>query len=126
VVTVRLTVPAAWGLVTTRMEVGLKTVLLLAVVAANFTAVAPSKPVPVIVTVDVPDVVPVGGVNEVTVGTGATYLNLVEEVPVPAAVTTLSTTVPGACGGETAVTLVGLVTVKLAAGVVLNWTFVAP
>ena len=54
--------------------VGFVTVKLLAVVVPNFTVVAANRPVPVIVTVVVPDVVPVAGANEVIVGTGATNL----------------------------------------------------
>ena len=78
VVTFTVTVPAAWGLVTALMVVGLVTVKLLAVVVPNLTEVVekpvPLNPVPVMVTVVVPEVVPVAGVNEVMVGTGATNL----------------------------------------------------
>ncbi len=81
----------------------------------NFTAVAekpvPLKPVPLMVTVVVPEVVPVVGVNEVIVGTGATNLKSVPEVPVPPAVVTLTGNVPGAWVLVTALMVVGDVTV---------------
>ncbi len=96
----------------------------------NFTVVAekptPLNPVPVMVTVVVPEVVPVTGVNEVMVGTGATNLKSELAVAVPPAVVTLTVTVPGAWGLVTALMVVGLVTVKLLAVVVPNLTAVAP
>ena len=74
VVTVMWTAPATWGAVTAVILVGLVTVKLVTGVEPNLTAVAPSKPVPVMVTVVVPEVVPVAGVNDVTVTDGATNL----------------------------------------------------
>ena len=71
VVTLTLTVPATWGLVTALTVGGHVTVKLAAVVVPKWTAVAPKKPVPVIVTVVLPLVVPEAGVNEVMVGVGA-------------------------------------------------------
>jgi len=91
----------------------------------NLTAVAPSNPVPVIVTVVEPLVVPVAGVNVEIVGVGATYLKSVPAVAVPPGAVTLTVTVPAACGSVTALMVVELVTVKLAAVVVPNWTAVA-
>ncbi len=79
-----------------------------------------------IVTVVVPDVVPVVGVNEVSVGAGATNLKSEPEVPVPPAVVTFTVTVPGGWVLVTALIVVGLVTVKLLAVVVPNLTAVAP
>jgi len=72
VVTFTVTVPAMWALVTAFTVVGLVTVKLAAAVDPNLTAVAPSKPVPVMVTVDPPLVVPEVGVKDVIVGVGAT------------------------------------------------------
>jgi hypothetical protein len=74
VVALTVTVPATWGLVTALICVRLVTVKLLAVVVPNLTAVVLLRPVPVMVTVVVPEVVPVAGVNEVMVGTGTTNL----------------------------------------------------
>jgi len=75
VVTVTSMVPAAWG--------GMITVIVVALVTdtgvvldmlPNFTAVAPVKPVPVIVTVIPPDAGPDPGETPVTVG-AAKYVN---------------------------------------------------
>ena len=98
----------------------------MAVVVPNFTAVAPKSPVPVIVTVVVPELGPVTGLNEVIVGTGATKLYFVLlAVAVPPAVVTLTDTVPAAWGLVMALMVVGLVTVKLLAVVVPNFTELA-
>ena len=114
VVTVIFTVPATCAEVTAFMVVALVTVKLLAAVVPNFTAVAanpvPLNPVPVMVTVVVPEGVPVVGRNEVIVGTGATNFYLVATVPVPPAVVTFTETVPGAWGLVIALMVVGLVT----------------
>ncbi len=126
VVTYTVTVTGAWVLVTALMVVGDVTVKLLAVVVPNFTEVAPMKPVPVMVTVVVPEVVPVVGVNEVMVGTGATNLKSEAAVAVPPAVVTFTATVPGRWLLVTALMVVGDVTVKLLAVVVPNFTEVAP
>jgi hypothetical protein len=70
-VTVTSTVPAAPDGEVAVMLVALLTVKVVAAVAPNFTAVAPVKLVPVIVT-DVPPVVgPLVGLMEVTEGGGA-------------------------------------------------------
>ncbi len=63
------------------------------------------------VTVVVPDVVPVVGVNEVIVGTEALNLKSVVAVTVPPAVVTLRVTVPATWGLVTALMVVGDVTV---------------
>jgi hypothetical protein len=71
---------------------------------SNLTAVAPVKPVPVMVTVVPPTVGPEVGVTELTVG-AATKVKwspvFVGEVP-PGLVTVTSTA-PAVCGGEVAV-----------------------
>ena len=126
VVTEILTVPAACVRVTALMVVGPVTVKLAAVVVPNLTAVAPMKPVPVTVTVTPPLVVPVPGVNEVMVGMGATYLKWLVDVAVPPTVVTETVTVPATCDLVTALIVVELVTVKLAAVVVPKLIAVAP
>ena len=72
VVTFTFTVAAAWALVTALTVIGLVTVKLLAVVVPNFTAVVenpvPLNAVPVMVTVVVPVVGPLVGVNPEIVG----------------------------------------------------------
>jgi hypothetical protein len=74
VVTVTGTAEATLGCVMALTVVGLVTVKLAAGFVPNFTAVVPKRPAPLIVTVVVPLVVPVVGVNVVTVGMGATYV----------------------------------------------------
>jgi len=92
----------------------------------NQTAAAPKRLLPVMVTVVPPPALPVVGVNEVIVGWWAMNSNSWDAVPVPPAVPTLTSTVPATWGSVTARICVGLVTVKLAAAVVPNWTDVAP
>ena len=128
VVTLTFTAPATWGLVLAWTTVGLVTVKDVAAVAPKWTAVAPMNPVPVILTVVPPLVVPDVGVSEVTVGVGAmkVYSWAVPDVAVPPAVVTWTLTAPATWDFVTALTTVGLVTVKLAAVVAPKWTAVAP
>jgi hypothetical protein len=72
VMTETMTPPAAWDLVVALMVVELVTWKIAAVVEPNFTAVAPVRFVPEMVTVVLPLVVPDVGVKEVIFGTGAT------------------------------------------------------
>ena len=71
VVTLTLTAPATWALVMALRVVGDVTVKLVAVVVPNWTAVAPIRFVPVMVTVVPPLVVPDVGVNEEMLGAEA-------------------------------------------------------
>ena len=64
-------VPAEWAGEVTVIELALLTVNVVAEVVPNLTAVAPVKPVPVIVTVVPPFRVPDDGDTEVTIGTAA-------------------------------------------------------
>ena len=68
VVTVTLIIPAVPAGLVVVIEVPLTTVKLVAAVLPNFTAVAPSKFVPVIVTGVPPITEPVAGERTVTVG----------------------------------------------------------
>jgi hypothetical protein len=114
VVTVTSTVPVPAG-ETAVIDVVEFTVKLVAPVEPNFTAVAPVKLVPPIVT-DVPPVSkPVVGLRFVTVGSD-TKLNRSAGLIglVPPGVVTVTSTVP-VPAGETAVTEVSESTVKLAA-----------
>src|SRR6478735_564937 len=109
------------------MVVALLTVNVVAAVAPKSTAVAPVKPVPVIVTLVPPAVGPEFGLTLVTVG-AATNVNwsfaLVALVP-PTVVAVMST-VPAACAGAVAVIVVALFTVKLVAAVAPKDTADAP
>ena len=93
-----------------------------AVVPLNFTAVAPVKPLPVMVT-EVPDG-PEVGVNEETAGAVPVTVNEAVLVPVPAGVVTATGPVV-APAGTVAVIWVSEVTVNVAV-VPLNFTAVAP
>jgi hypothetical protein len=88
----------------------------------NFTALAPVKLVPVIVTDD--PTAPLVGVNEVTVGAAGVTVKLDALVPVPAAVVTLIVPVVAAAGTVVVID-VDETTVKVAV-VPLNFTAVAP
>ena len=80
------------------------------------TVVTPVIPVPVIVTVVPPATGPAAGVMPVMTGTGS-YVNwsAEEDALVPPGVMTVTSTVPGACAGETAIRVVAEVTVTLLA-----------
>ena len=81
---------------------------LVAVVVPKWTAVAPMRPVPVIVTVVPPLVVPDVGVNEVMVGVGAMKVYVaVPDVAVPPAVVTWTLTAPATWDLVTALTVGG-------------------
>ena len=108
------------------MEVAELTVKLVALVAPNFTAVAPVKLVPVSVT-DVPPVVgPKVGEIDVAVGP-AIYVNwsAADVAEVPPTVVTLTSTVP-IPAGDVAVIDVEETTVKPVAAVAPKVTAVAP
>ena len=127
VVTVMSTVPAVCAGEVAVIDVALFTVNDAAAVAPKLTAVAPVKPVPVIVTDVPPAVGPLVGLTLVTVGP-LTNVNW-SHAPValvPLGVVTVTSTVPAVCAGEVAVIDVALFTVNDAAGVAPNCTAVAP
>jgi len=70
----------------------------------NLTPVVPRNPLPVTVTVVPPAGAPADGVMLSTTGGGLTNLKLLAGVAavVPSGVVTVTTTVPAACGGDTA------------------------
>ncbi len=77
----------------------------------NTTALAPMKPVPVMVTAVVPTAGPVAGVTALTVGVASDVNRSARLVAlVPLKVVTVTSTVPAAAAGETAVTCVGELT----------------
>jgi hypothetical protein len=78
------------------------------------------------VTLVPPVVVPVVGVSEVTLGGGGTKVKADALVTVPCVVSTETLTLPAALAAVVAVTVVGLVTLKLAAVAVPNKTLLAP
>jgi hypothetical protein len=82
------------------------------------------KPAPVIVTLVPPVVGPEVGVIELITGDG--WKLKLSELFVPPGVVILIGTVPVTCVGVTVSTSVSLTTVKLAAGVVPNFTLVVP
>jgi hypothetical protein len=124
VVTVTSTVPVPAGEVAV-IEVSELTVKLAAEATPKRTAVAPVKPVPVMVTVVPPASGPAIGVTALTVGTEV-YLNwsAAETAEVPPAVVTVTSTVPDPAGAV-AVIDVSEPTVYVAV-VVPNLTAVAP
>src|SRR2546421_732276 len=100
VVTVMSTAPVPAG-GTAGIWVALPTVCEVAWVPPNWTAVAPVKPVPVIVTLVPPADGPFDGLTAVTVGAGL-YMNwsaAVAELVPPAGVVIVMSTVPGAPAG---------------------------
>jgi hypothetical protein len=112
VVTVTSTVPVPAGDVAV-IEVAELTVKVVALVAPNFTAVAPVRLVPVMAT-DVPPVVgPAVGEIDVTVG-GATWVNwsAADVADVPPGVVTVTSTVP-VPAGDVAVIEVAELTVNV-------------
>jgi len=119
------TVPVPAGEVAV-IEVAELTVKLVALVAPNFTAVAPVKPVPVTVTDVPPAAGPDVGEIEVTVG-AATWVNwsAADVGDVPLGLVTVTSTVP-VPAGEVAVIEVAELTVKLVALIAPNFTAVAP
>jgi hypothetical protein len=102
---------------TTVIDVADTTVTLVPASAPNATDAPVRKPVPVIVTVVPPDVGPVAGEIDVTVGTGAVYAKSspvpdVDELP-PDVVTCTSTVATDVLAGDTTVIDVGDTTVTL-------------
>ena len=81
VVTSMATVPAACGGATAVMLVGELTVKDVALTPPNVTAVAPVKPVPVMVTEVPPESGPLAGATEVTVGGIATLVLMSTDTP---------------------------------------------
>src|SRR4030081_2648941 len=108
------TVPALWAGEVAVIDVALLTVNVIAAVAPKLTAVAPVKPVPVIVTDVPPAAGPFVGLTFVTVG-AATNVNwsFAEVALVPLGVVTVMSTVPALCAGEVAVIDVALLTVNV-------------
>jgi hypothetical protein len=105
------------------------TVKCVAATDPKVTLPAPVKAVPVIVTVVPPEVAPEVGVTPATAGTGALYengltFNAGSLVP-PAVVTRMFCKLAG-WAGDTAVSLVSDITVKLGAATVPKMTFVTP
>ena len=101
----------------------------LAIVVPNLTEVAPVKLVPVMVTDVPPDVDPLAGNNEVTVGGGGAVKvkwSAVLVALVPTGVVTVTSTTPAAWAGLTAVICVDELIPKDAAPIVPNLTEVAP
>src|SRR6516162_9703639 len=116
VVTVTFTVPVPAGL-SAVIEVSLTTVTFVAATVPKSTAVAPVKPVPVIVTVVPPAGGPLVGLMAVTVGAAAVvYVNWSadEVADVPNGVVTVTLTVPEPAG-LSAVVEVSLTTVRFVA-----------
>jgi hypothetical protein len=126
VVTVTSTVPVPPGDFTVIL-VSLTTVKLVASFEPNFTAVAPVKPEPVMVTEVPPDVGPEAGEMAVTVGPAAVYVNLSADVfaEVPPGVVTVTSSVPVPAGDFTVIWL-SFTTTRLVADVLSNFTDVAP
>src|ERR1700722_7957550 len=108
------------------IEVAELTVKLVALVVPNFTAVAPVKLLPVIVTDVPPEAGPVVGEIDVTAG-ATTYVkwSLGAVTLVPPGVVTVMSTVP-APAGAVAVIDVAELTVKPVALATPNFTTVAP
>ena len=127
VVTVTSVTPAAPGGATTVIWLSETTVKLVAATVPNWTAVAPVKPEPVMVTAVPPAVEPDGGLTPLTTGAGTQVNWSLEEVAeVPPGVVTVTSVTPAAPGGATAVIWLSETTVKLVAATVPNWTAVAP
>ena len=101
----------------------------LAATVPKFTAVAPVKPVPVIVTTVPPAVLPLVGLTLVTAGAAAAVYvkwSEAETADVPVGLLTTTSTVPAASAGEKAVIEVSELTVKLVAALLPKVTAVAP
>ena len=99
----------------------------MAAVLPNFTAVAPVKPVPVMVTAVAPAGTPTTGLTAVTVG-AASYVNWSAEpmALVPLGVVTVTSTAPREPAGETAVIWVEELTAYDVAAVEPKLTALAP
>ena len=126
VMTVTSTVPGACAGEVAVIWVAETTVKLEAAVAPKWTAVAPVKPVPVMVTEVPPAVGPVVGATELTVGAATKVKSSAEEVAeVPPAVVTVTSTVAAECDGEVAVIWESETTVKVETAVAPKWIAVA-
>ena len=128
VVTVTSTVPEPAGAVAV-IVVSLLTLNNVAATVPKFTALAPVKFVPVIVTDVPPAVEPDDGLTPVTVGAGGgVYVNwsleLVALVPWP--VVTVTSTAPRIPAGAVALIDVALLTVNVVAAMRPNFTALAP
>ena len=128
VVTVTSPVPAVPAGVVAVIEVLDPTAKLVAATPPNFTPVAPLKALPVMVTVWPPATGPELGETLLTVGAGARYVNrsFTDVALVPAAVVTVTSTLPGVPAGEVAVMEPSPFTVNESAGDVPKLTLVAP
>jgi len=107
------------------MDVAETTTTFVAELAPNFTAVAPVKLVPVIVTDVPPAAGPLVGLNDVTVG-AATYVKLTTLLEVPPGVVTVTVAAPATPAGEVAVMEVAEFTTTFVAELAPNFTPVAP
>ena len=125
VVTTTSPVPAGEGAVRAVIVVAFTTVTLVAATPLIVTAVAPVKPVPVMVTLVKPEMGPACGEMLVTAG-GASYVNRLEPVPVAMAVVTETSPVPAVPTPVVAVIVVAFTTVTPVAETPLIVTLVAP
>jgi len=101
VVALTSTVPAACAGLTAVMVVSLTTVKLVAGVAPNFTAVAPVKPVPLIVTEVPPAAGPLSGVTAVIPQKAPTVNDHVYGTPLTVSATAYLTPACSGCRGIT-------------------------
>ena len=125
-VTVISTVPAACAGDTAVICVPELMTKLAAAVPPKLTAVAPPKPVPVMITEVPPPVLPAPGLTEVTTGDPKVNRSATDAAEVPTALVTVISTEPAACAGDTAVICVPELMTKLAAAVPPKLTAVAP
>src|SRR2546427_4578806 len=98
-VTTTSTVPAAWAGLTAVMVVSLTMVKLVAAVAPNFTAVAPVKPEPLIVTAVAPPTGPLSGATPVMPQKAPTMNDHVYGTPLTVSATTYLTPFCRGCWG---------------------------
>src|SRR5262249_20192628 len=121
------TVPALAAGEVAVIEVSSFTVKVVAPTLPKFTADAPTKPLPVIVTLVPPAIGPEVGSTFATVG-GATYVNWSAELValVPPGPETVMSTVPADSAGATAVICPSLSTEKLGAATPPKSTSVVP
>jgi len=122
---VTVTAPATPAGAVAVIEVAETTTTFVAELAPNFTAVAPVKLVPVMVTTVPPAAGPLVGLNAVTVG-AATYVKLTTLVDVPPGVVTVTVAAPATPAGEVAVIEVAELTTTFDAAFAPNFTAVAP
>jgi len=125
VVTVTVTVPATPVGEVAVIEVAETTTTFVAELAPNFTAVAPVKSVPVMVTEVPPAAGPLVGLSDVTVG-AATYVKLTRLLDVPPGVVTVTFAAPAAPAGALAVIWVVDTKFTVALALPPKFTVVAP